>query len=79
MESRPAFSAAPTRLSVDHDLCIGSGECIRLHPEAFRLDERAGVTDALPGADLLSPPARERVIDSCPMGAISVRAAEPGS
>lgn len=30
-------------LSVDPELCIGSGDCVRLVPAAFALDEAAGV------------------------------------
>lgn len=76
MKSRSADGPRTHRVSVDHDLCIGSGECIRLQPAAFRLDELAGVTDPLPAADHLDAAARQLAVTSCPMGAISVL--EPG-
>ena len=79
MERPPVGRAAARRITIDPDLCIGSGECVRLQPEAFRLDERAGVTEALPAADELSPLERRLVVESCPMGAIALRTTGPGS
>lgn len=38
------------RVSIDPDLCIGSGDCVRLVPVAFVLDEEAGVSRPLPTA-----------------------------
>jgi ferredoxin len=60
------------RVSVDPELCIGSGECNRIAPTAFLLDDAAGVSVPLPGAldtplDSLLEAAR-----SCPTGAIGV-------
>ena len=37
-------------VTVDPDLCIGSGDCVRLLPAAFRIDEASGVSVPLPGA-----------------------------
>lgn len=37
-------------VKVDPDLCIGSGDCVRIAPRAFRIDEAAGVSRPLPGA-----------------------------
>jgi ferredoxin len=59
------------RVAVDRDLCIGTGNCIRLARGAFALDSSDVAVvvdpDAASEEDLL---AAER---SCPMGAISVR------
>jgi len=38
-------------VTVDPDLCIGSGDCVRLVPRAFQIDEASGVSVTLPGAD----------------------------
>jgi ferredoxin len=62
------------RASVDPDLCMGSGECVRIVPAAFVLDDDANVSRPLPGAALV---ALELLLDaarSCPTNAIEVRA-----
>ena len=62
----------PARVIVDPDLCIGSAECNRLAPEAFRLDEDLGVSIPLPAAGLVD---RDRLYDAeagCPTGAITI-------
>jgi ferredoxin len=62
----------PARVIIDPDLCIGSAECNRLVPEAFRLDEDLGVSVPLRGAGLVD---RERLYDAeagCPTGAITI-------
>ena len=59
------------KVTVDRDLCIGSGNCVRLAKGAFALDEQLISTVVDPSAasedDLRSA---ER---SCPVGAIWVR------
>ena len=58
------------RVTIDPNLCIGSGDCVRLLPSAFRIDERRGVSTALPGAatvDLLAEAAF-----NCPTHAIEI-------
>lgn len=35
-------------VSVDPEQCIGSGDCTRVAPAAFRLDEDQGVSVAIP-------------------------------
>ena len=37
-------------VSVDPDLCIGSGDCVRILPAAFRIDEDTNVSVPLDGA-----------------------------
>lgn len=36
------------QVTVDPELCIGSGDCTRVAPAAFHLDEAAGVSVAVP-------------------------------
>ena len=65
-----------TSVSIDPDYCIGSGDCVRLLPEAFELREDLGVSVPLPGAadaplELLVQAAR-----NCPTQAIRVVAAD---
>lgn len=61
-----------TRVTVDPELCIGTAECVRILPAAFRIDRSRGVsvpTDAAADAD----PARlAEAVRSCPMQAIRV-------
>ena len=58
------------QVSVDEDVCIGSGTCVKIAPAVFELDDE-GV------AQVLDPNAAEladlhRAEDSCPVAAISV-------
>ena len=58
------------RITVDHDLCMGNGQCVFLAPEVFRHNEnrQSEVVDS-DGAP------RERVLQAasyCPTGAIAV-------
>jgi ferredoxin len=60
-------------VSIDPDVCIGSADCTRLVPEAFRLDEALGVSGPVPNGvaqadlELLVRAARQ-----CPTNAIQV-------
>jgi ferredoxin len=57
-------------INVDHDLCIGSGTCLRLAPGGFALDEDGVATIQEPGAadiDKLRLAAEAR-----PTGAITI-------
>lgn len=60
------------RVAIDPDLCIGSSECIRLIPDAFELDEDAGVSHPLPPAARTDPVRLLRAAAACPTGAITV-------
>lgn len=61
-------------VSVDRDVCIGSGNCTRLARGVFELDEDEIATVVDPAAaDVETLRRAER---SCPTGAIRVRAAE---
>lgn len=59
-------------VSVDPELCIGSGDCVRIVSTAFHLDDDASVSRPTPAAptsdlDLLLDAAR-----SCPTQAIRI-------
>ena len=59
-------------VSVDPELCIGSGDCVRLLPGAFRIDESVGVSVPLPGAATADAAALLRARRTCPTGAIEI-------
>lgn len=61
-----------SEVSVDPELCIGSAECVRLLPAAFRIDESRGVAVALPEAAVADRPTLLRVRRNCPTHAIEV-------
>ena len=61
-----------TTVSIDPDLCIGSGECVRRVPIAFVLDEDAGVSVPLPSADQAPVADLLAAARNCPTGAITV-------
>lgn len=67
------------RVAIDPDLCIGSGECVRLVPVAFRLDEALGVSVPLPGAGDVEPEWLYGAEAGCPTGAITIGDAERGA
>lgn len=60
------------RVSVDPDLCIGNGECVRIAPAAFRLDNARGVSVVLPGASSVDRDVLEEAAFNCPTRAITV-------
>jgi len=61
------------QMTVDPDICIGSGECVALDPEAIELDDRGC---AHPLILELDDDRAERLREACPVGAISVRRTE---
>lgn len=67
-----------TSVSIDPDLCMGSGECVRLIPDAFELRDDAGVSVPLPAAADKDPVLLLRAAIACPTQAIRV-VAEDGS
>jgi ferredoxin len=64
------------RVTIDADLCIGSGECVRLAPQAFALDPRRGVSTPLPGGASVGTEVLEEAAFSCPTRAIALVADE---
>ena len=59
-------------VTVDPDLCIGSGDCIRLVPAAFRMDDERGVSTVLDGAASVEPALLVLAAGGCPTQAIRV-------
>lgn len=59
-------------LRVDADLCIGSGDCVRLVPAAFWIDEDQGVAVPLAGAGTTDIEMLVRAAHGCPTQAIRV-------
>ena len=59
-------------VSVDPELCIGSSECVRLLPDAFRIDESLGVSVPLPGAERADRTLLLRARRNCPTQAIEL-------
>ncbi len=60
-------------VSVDPELCIGSGDCVRLLPGAFRIDESIGVSVPQPGAAMQDRVRLLRARSDCPTHAIEIR------
>ena len=64
------------RVSVDPDLCIGTGECWRIAPDAFALDPARGVSVPREGAARADRGLLAEAELGCPTRAITVREAE---
>lgn len=60
------------RVSIDPELCIGSGECVRIVPGAFVIDESRGVSVPQPAAEVADPALLETAETNCPTGAFRV-------
>lgn len=59
-------------VTVDPELCIGSGDCVRLVPAAFRIDESEGVAVTQAGAADADVDQLVRAAMGCPTQAIRV-------
>jgi ferredoxin len=57
---------------VDPDLCVGTGECVRLAPRAFRIDDRRGISVPQPGVEETELDLLEEAAFNCPTRAITV-------
>ncbi len=60
------------QVTVDPELCIGSGDCVRLLAAAFRIDESLGVSVPQPGAALQDRRLLLRARSNCPTHAIEI-------
>ncbi len=65
-------------VSVDPDLCIGSGDCVRILPTGFRIDDAAGVSRPLDRAGTADPEVLLEVARTCPTQSIRL-VAEDGT
>ena len=63
-------------VSVDPDLCIGSGDCARILPSGFRIDEAAGVSKPLDGVGDADLEVLLRAARTCPTQSIRLVAAD---
>ena len=63
-------------VTVDPDLCIGSGDCVRILSAAFRIDDARGVSVPLDGAGDQDPVLLEKAAFSCPTQSIRLVAAD---
>ena len=59
------------KLVVDHDVCVGIGQCEMLEPDSFEYDEEAGLATVRDGV-MLPADRAHAVIKACPSGAIKV-------
>jgi ferredoxin len=71
LESRIVERERTASVTIDPDRCIGSAECVRVAPAAFRLDEASGVSTALEAAARLDRATLTDAVRGCPMRAIS--------
>ena len=62
------------RVTVDTELCIGHGECVRIAPLAFALDDEATISHPLPAAASVPLDLLVDAAWNCPTNAIEVRA-----
>lgn len=60
------------RVTVDTDLCVGSGDCARIAPAAFEVDEAEGLSVVQPGAADTPVSQLQDAAYQCPTGAITV-------
>jgi ferredoxin len=63
-------------VTVDADLCVGSGDCVRILPTAFRIDDDLGVSRPLPGAGEADPARLLEAARTCPTQSIRLVAAD---
>ena len=65
--------AGTTRLpvTIDRDACVGTGDCARLAPDAFRVRDDLLIAEVLAGAAQTDPGLLREAAGACPMQAIS--------
>jgi ferredoxin len=60
----------PLPVAVNRDLCIGTGDCARLAPLAFRVSDTDFISAVLPGAAITDPALLHEAAETCPVEAI---------
>jgi ferredoxin len=65
-----------SEVTVEPDLCIGSGDCVRLLPRAFQIDDASGVSVPQPGAGDADPELLRGAAYACPTQSIRLVAAD---
>lgn len=71
-------SVPGSRVMVDRDACVGTGDCARLAPLAFRVSERDFISVVLPGAATTDLALLREAAAACPMEAIHVTVDDGG-
>jgi ferredoxin len=61
------------RVDVDRMVCAGAGDCVRIAPGAFRLDEEE-ISVVIAGVSSIDEETLRAAERECPSGAIVVRA-----
>ncbi|MGC9539485.1 ferredoxin [Streptomyces sp. UG1] len=62
----------PRRIDIDHDLCIGAGQCALAAPSVFTQDDD-GFSALIPGReDGGGDPMVREAVRACPVGAITM-------
>ena len=61
-----------TQVTVDEELCVGTGDCARIAPLAFHVDEDRSVSIPLPGAATTDLALLVEAARQCPTNAIRV-------
>lgn len=59
-----------TRITVDRDLCDANQVCMRIAPEAFRVDEQDQLHILVDTVDPALRAKVERAVKACPKGAL---------
>ncbi|TJZ54438.1 ferredoxin [Streptomyces piniterrae] len=60
------------RITIDQDVCIGSGQCALTAPSVFTQDDD-GFSEVLPGSeDGGGDPMVREAVRACPVGALSI-------
>ena len=60
------------RIHIDEDLCVGTGDCVRIAPGAFTIPDGGDIVELLPTADQQPIADLRRAAYDCPTGAITV-------
>lgn len=58
-------------IAVDGEVCIGAGQCEMLEDETFLVDEDTMIAEVV-GSGMLPRDRADRIVDTCPSGAISI-------
>ena len=57
------------KINIDKEKCVRCGTCVALFPEYFRFDDNGDIE--VIGLENISPEIIKKVVDSCPVQAIS--------
>lgn len=63
--------AAPVKMVVDEDKCIGAGQCELLEEDTFYVDDDTVIAQVI-GTGMLPEDRAKKVVEACPSQAISV-------